>query len=60
MNVHPKLAVGISTFLYGILVIILGKIFEIDFSKRIITYVVLLVQGVLVYKYFLDRYDGIE
>ena len=60
MNIHPRPACGIFAVLYSLIVCLLEKIFKIHLFDNIITYIILLILSGFVYKFFLDRYDGIE
>ena len=60
MNIHPRPACGIFAVLYSLIIGLLEKIFKINLFDNIITYIILLILGACVYKFFLDRYDGIE
>ena len=57
-SMHPKLAGGIFCLLYGILGLIIEKIFKISLFDNIIFYVILIILGFIVYMYFAKRYDG--
>ena len=60
MNIHPKLAGGIFTLLYGIIGLLILGLFKIDLFECIWFYIVGLIIGFIIYKIFADKYDGIE
>ena len=55
---HPKIAGGIFTLIYIIICFVIEKIFKIDVFDHVLCYIIGLILGGLVYKYFADRYDG--
>lgn len=60
MNIYPRWTGGIFAVFYALIILLLEKIFKINLSDNIITYIIALILATLVYKFFKDRYDGIE
>jgi len=55
---HPKLAGGIFAVIYIFICLLIQGIFKIDVFDHVLYYIIGIVLGCVVYKYFADRYDG--
>lgn len=55
---HPKLAGGIFVVIYIFICLLIQGIFKINIFGHKLYYILGLILGCIVYKYFADRYDG--
>ena len=55
---HPKLAGGIFAVIYIFTCLLIQGIFKINLFDHVLYYIIGIMLGCAVYKYFADRYDG--
>ncbi len=57
MRIHPKLASGLFAIIYSITVLLIDKIFHINFLYSKFFLIIMLIGGIVVYFYFWKKYD---
>ena len=55
---HPKLACGIFAGIYSLICVLIQGILKVNVFDNVLCYIIAVVLGCVVYKYFADRYDG--